>query len=326
MVIALNVSVTKVENFVILGFPGLSPQYYGLVSAVLFFIYLTIVVGNISILAIVITEASLQKPTYLIFCHLALNDLTFGTVTLPKIISKYWFGDSFISFSGCFTQMFLIHYLGAVISFVLSVMALDRFVAICFPFHYRVLITNSSISVLCGLAWLIPVSFVLGVLLQTLNLPFCRSNVIAQCFCDHISITSQACGNDVKNAQVTALCVAMLSLLVPLAFILFSYIFVIVVIMKKSNAAGRKRGFSTCSSQIFITCIFYLPRCFVYVANTVGFSFSSDLRIFLILLYSLLPAATNPIIYCFKTKDIKKTIVRKLKTTKVGMKLELWTT
>lgn len=325
MVITFNVSVTKVESFVILGFPGLSPQYYGLVSTVFFFIYLIIVVGNVSILAIVISEKSLQRPTYLVFCHLALNDLTFGTVTLPKIISKYWFGDNFISFSGCFTQMFLIHYLGAVISFLLSVMSLDRFVAICFPLHYHVLITNSIISVLCGLAWLIPVSFMLVTLLQALALPFCRTNVIKQCFCDHMSIISQACGDDVKNVQVTTFCLAMFSLLVPLAFILFSYASIIVVIMKRSNTAGRKKAFSTCSSQIFITCLFYLPRCFVYVANTIGFSFSSDLRIFLILLYSLLPAATNPIIYCFKTQDVKKTLVRKLKLTKVGTKLELWT-
>ncbi|XP_017271782.1 olfactory receptor 2AT4-like [Kryptolebias marmoratus] len=325
MVITFNASVTRFKSFIILGFPGLSPQYYGPVTAVLTLVYLTIVIGNISILAIVVSERSLQKPTYLVFCHLALNDLTFGTVTLPKIISKYWFGDSLISFSGCFTQMFFIHYLGAVMSFMLSIMALDRFIAICFPLHHRVLITNSTISVLCGIAWLIPVSVLLVVLPKTIDLPFCRSNVITQCFCDHISITSQACGNDVQHVQVITLCLAMLSLLLPLAFILFSYVFVIVVIMKMSNNAGRKRAFSTCSSQIFITCLFYLPRCFVYVANTVGFSFSLDFRILLVLLYSLLPAAVNPFIYCFKTQDIKKTLLRKLKRTKIGIEIKIWT-
>lgn len=311
-------NVTRISSFTILGFPGLSPQYYGPVSALLFIIYLTIAVGNVFILAFVASQRPLQRPTYLVFCHLALNDLTFATATLPKVISKYWFGDGRISFHGCFTQMFFVHYLGSVTSFTLLVMALDRFVAVCLPLRYAALVSNATISVLCGLAWLVPLPLVAAVVLHALTLPFCGSSVIAQCYCDHISITSQACGEDVGVVKVTSLCIAMFCLLLPLAFILFSYSSIIVAVAKMSNA-GRRKTLSTCTAQIFVTCLFYLPRCFVYVANTVGFSFSLDVRILLILLYSLFPPAVNPVIYCFKTQDIKKRLLKKLRASRVGM-------
>lgn len=312
---------TNTESFFLLGFPGLSPQYHRPASALLLFIYLVIAFGNTFILTFVTCHRSLRKPTYVVFCHLALNDLMFGTVTLPKIISKYWFDNSVISFYGCFTQMFFVHYLGSVTSLILMVMALDRFFAICIPLQYTVLISNEVIFMLCGVAWFIPVFLMVTIIVQALTLPFCKSNIIAQCYCDHISITSQACGPDVDTAQVTTLCMALFCLLLPLAFILFSYISIIVVIMKMSSNSGRKKTLSTCTPQIFVTCLFYLPRCFVYVANTVGFSFSIDIRILLILLYSLVPPAVNPFIYCLKTQDIKQRLIKSLKTTRIGIKV-----
>ncbi|XP_035011363.1 olfactory receptor 52E8-like [Hippoglossus stenolepis] len=314
----LYTNVTRIKDFFIIGFPGLSLDLYKPVSALLFILYLAIVGGNIFILVFVKCERALHKPTYLIFCHLALTDLAFGTVTLPKIISKYWFDDGIISFYSCFAQMYFVHALGAAHSFILMVMALDRFIAVCAPLRYTTLLTNTKVSVLCGISWLMPVSWMVGVVFDALTLPFCNSNMITQCYCDHIAITTLGCEN-VREVQLIAFGLAMFSLLVPLGFIVFTYFVIIVAVARISSSEGRVRTLSTCTPQLIITLLYYMPRCFVYLANNVGFTFSVPVRIVVVMLYSLLPAAVNPMIYCFKTKAIKENLKRKLLKRKINV-------
>ncbi|KAF3693194.1 Olfactory receptor 52E5 [Channa argus] len=311
-------NVTRIKDFFIHGFPGLPPDYYGPVSVLLFVLYLAIAVGNILILVVVKCERFLHKPTYLIFCHLALTDLAFGTVTLPKIISKYWFNDSIISFYGCFVQMYFVHSLGAVHSFILMVMALDRFIAICAPLRYAVLFTNTTVSVLCGISWIMPMSWMVGIVLDALNLPFCDSNIILQCYCDHMSITVLACAN-VQALWLAAFGLAMFSLLLPLCFIIFSYFVIIVVVARISTSEGRTKTLSTCTPQLLITLLYYMPRCFMYMANILGFTFSLPVRVVVIMVYSISPAAVNPIIYCFKTNDIKENLKKTFFIRKINI-------
>ncbi|KAK2846755.1 hypothetical protein Q5P01_009754 [Channa striata] len=303
-------NVTRIKDFFILGFSGLSPEYYGPVSALLFMLYLVIAVGNLFILVVVKCEISLHKPTYLIFCHLALTDLAFGTVTLPKIISKYWFNDSIISFYGCFVQMYFVHSLGAIHSFLLMVMALDRFIAVCAPLRYTVLFTNTTVSVLCGISWIMPMSWMVGVALDAGFLPFCDSNIIVQCYCELIATISLSCEN-VQAVWALAFGLAMFSLLLPLGFVIFSYFVIIVVVTRISSSEGRIRTLSTCTPQLLITFLYYMPRCFMYMANDAGLPISLPVRIVVVMLYTHLPPAVNPMIYCLKTKDIKEKLKKK---------------
>ncbi|XP_068441406.1 olfactory receptor 52E8-like [Clinocottus analis] len=316
----INTNLTAIKDFIILGFPGLEQRYYGHISTLLFFIYLVILVGNIFILIFVGVEKQLYKPTYLIFCHLAMNDLLFGTVTLPKMISRYWWDDKMISFDACFTQMYFVHSLGAIHSLLLLIMALDRFIAVCFPFKYPVLITNKIVSMACGFSWIGTFLRMFAVVFHALTLTYCNPNIIVQCYCDHISIINVACGGDILYVKAVAVSLAMFSLLLPLSFVIFSYICIFVVVLKKTNKGGRYKVLSTCTPQLLISCLYYLPRCFVYLAHAIGFSFSLDMRILIILLYSLLPCAVNPIIYCFKTQHIKDMLKKRLKLSTVGVK------
>ncbi|XP_070685448.1 olfactory receptor 52E8-like [Pempheris klunzingeri] len=312
-------NITAIKYFIITGFPALPPEYYGAVSVLLFLIFLAIVLGNAFTTAVIMYERTLHKPTYLIFFHLALTDITFGIVTLPKIIARYWWNDMISSFGACFTQMYFVHSLGAIHSLILLIMALDRFVAIWFPFQYPIVITNKAVSIACTLCWVLTFIRMLGIVLHALTLPYCNLNVIAQCYCDHISITQLGCGTNLAYVTAVALGNAMVSLLVPLTCIILSYFSIIIAILKISQNESRYKVLSTCAPQIFIACLYYVPRCFVYLAHNLGFSLRNDARIVITMIYSLIPAVVNPIIYCFKTKDIKEALMRRFKNRKVSI-------
>ncbi|XP_057682853.1 olfactory receptor 52E8-like [Corythoichthys intestinalis] len=296
-------------HFFLLGFPGLTSTYYGVVSALLLAVFLAITVGNIFTLVLIKLDRNLHKPTYLIFCHLALTDLFFGTVTLPRIIWRYWRNEFLVAFPACFTQMYFVHFLGATHSFILMLMALDRFVAICDPLHYPTVVTNTGVTLLCAISWLMPASWMVAVVTQAVVMPYCNSNVIRQCYCDHFSITRLSCVQ--SQVLVLAFPLAMFSLLCPLSFIIFSYFAIIVTVAKKYGGESRGKALSTCSPQLLITGLYYMPRCFVYMANNQGYHFTESVRVVVIMIYSLLPAAVNPLIYCFKMKEIKENLKRK---------------
>uniref|UniRef100_A0A674AQ51 Olfactory receptor n=1 Tax=Salmo trutta TaxID=8032 RepID=A0A674AQ51_SALTR len=272
-----------VTEFVIVGFPGLQPEFYGLASAVLLIVYCCTLIGMLLFLSCLQLNNILHKPMQ----------------------------GQFLS-SVVFLQMYLVHYFGSVTSFLLLIMALDRYVAICFPLRYPMIIKNSTIHILNATAWIVAKACPLMMVIRAYPLPYCDSNTILQCFCDHISITKLACTDRVPYS-FPAFVTAMVVLLGPLVFIIFSYCSIIVAVLEIASPQGRLKTLSTCSGQLIIIALYYLPRCFIYLSSNIGIIFSTDLRIVIIMLYSLLPPMINPLIYCFKTKDIKQTLMKRFK-------------
>ncbi|XP_026228795.1 olfactory receptor 10A6-like [Anabas testudineus] len=298
---------STMTEFVLAGFPGLHPQYQGLTSAVLFLVYFLTMIGNATVLFLFATDRSLHKPMYYIILNLSVCDVLFSTTTLPKIISKYWFQSGTISFTACFVQMYFVHYLGIVNSYILFLMALDRYLAICHSLKYSLVFKNSTVHILSITAWFVAKAGPLMMVIRAYPLPYCASNIINHCYCDHIGITSLAC-TDRAYYAIPALVYAMVMLLGPLAFIVFSYSCIIIAVLKIANVQGRLKTLSTCSAQLIIISLYYVPRCFVYLASNIGITFSADLRIVIIMLYSLVPPMINPLLYCLRAKDMRKSL------------------
>ncbi|XP_064861123.1 olfactory receptor 52K1-like [Oncorhynchus nerka] len=335
---------TRVSVFVIVGFPGLHPSFNQLVAWFFFFIYVITVVGNILLVVLFALERSLQKPMYIIMLSLALSDIVllvhiagFCTVALPKVIARYWWDDAGISFFLCLIQKQFIHYFGALTSLIMMTMAMDKYLAICYPLslshpslpllpplpplspspslppclppslstRYNELMTNRTMSLLTALSWVLAMISPAITTIQSSQMPFCGSNRINHCYCDTTSLNQLSCA-DISSQSRLSFSLAMVVLFLPFGFIVFSYVNIIFTVMRMANAQGRMKTFSTCATQGCIILIYYIPRFIVnatpYIPNLTT---TPDLRISLAIFSSLLPPLLNPFIYCIRTKEIR---------------------
>uniref|UniRef100_A0A3Q1HHS8 Olfactory receptor n=1 Tax=Anabas testudineus TaxID=64144 RepID=A0A3Q1HHS8_ANATE len=296
---------TRVSEFFIVGFPSLPSEYFELVAWFFFFLYVITVVGNLLLIVVFALETSLQKPMYITMVSLALSDIGFSTVALPKIIARYWWNDGSLGFYTCIFQEHMVHYFGSLNSLILLSMALDRYLAICFPFRYPMLMTNQIMAALNVFCWVVAHIFPGISTINVTVLPFCGPNKIIQVFCDRTSLTALVCGDTSREYSI-AYAIAMFILYVPLAFIIFSYICIIISILRMASVQGRIKAFSTCATQGCILSIYYIPRFFVYTAPFIpNLKMTADMRILTTVFYSLLPPVINPFIYCLRTSEIK---------------------
>ncbi|KAK2828298.1 hypothetical protein Q5P01_019332 [Channa striata] len=299
---------TRVSEFFIVGFPSLQPQYFHIVAWFFFFLYVTTVVGNLLLVLVFALEQSLQKPMYIVMVSLALSDIGFATVSLPKLIARYWWNDGSLGFHTCLFQQHMIHYFGSLTSLILLTMALDRYLAICFPLRYPMLMTNQTMTGLILICWVLAHTFPSISTIDLTLMVFCGPNQIIQVFCDHLSLSALVCGDGMQQMSA-AFAGAMFILYVPLAFIVFSYICIIISILRMASGQGRTKTFSTCATQGCILSIYYIPRFFVYSTPFIpNLKMTPDKRIATTLIYSLFPPLINPFIYCLRTNEIKKII------------------
>nr|XP_025866402.1 olfactory receptor 2AT4-like [Vulpes vulpes] len=305
--IACNGSEDSSPIFYLVGIPSLPKSLFLPIFFVFLFLYLLILLGNVLILLAVVAEPSLHKPMYFFLINLSALDILFTTTTVPKMLSLLLLGDRFLSFPACFLQMYLFHSFSCSEAFILVVMAYDRYVAICHPLHYPVLMTPQTNATLAACAWLTALLLPIPAVVQTSHLAFDSTAHIYHCFCDHLAVVQASC-SDTMPQTLMGFCIAMVVSFLPLLLVLLSYAHILASVLRISSREGRSKAFSTCSSHLLVVGTYYSSIAIAYVAYRADLPL--DFHIMGNMVYAILTPVLNPLIYTLRNKDVKAAITR----------------
>ncbi|XP_036620500.1 olfactory receptor 4B1-like [Trichosurus vulpecula] len=271
-----------------------------IVSFVVFLpVYMATMLGNGLIILIVNTTKSLNSPMYFFLSHLSLVEICYSSSTVPKFISGILAENKTISFDGCMTQLFFFHVFGVAEILLLTVMAYDRYVAICKPLHYMTIMSRPVCHVLVFSSWMGGMFHSVVQLLVTVQLPFCGPNVIDHYFCDLEPLFKLAC-TDTFVAGFIVFVDSGLFTVISLLFLISSYV-VILVHLRNQSAEGRHKALSTCASHITVVLLFFVPGIFVYLRTSSTFTEDKLVAVF----YTMITPMLNPIIYSLRNAEVK---------------------
>ncbi|XP_047374480.1 olfactory receptor 10AG1-like [Sciurus carolinensis] len=293
-------NVSTVVQFVLLGFSDL-PNLQGFLFGVFSVIYMIILIGNSLIIIITRFDPALHKPMYFFLANFNSLEICYVSVTLPRILFSLWTQDRSISLLGCATQLCFFPVLAATECFLLTVMSYDRYVAICKPLHYSLVMNPKKCHQLAAGAWLGGMTVQVGQTWQIFCLHFCRSNQINHFFCDIPPILKLACG-DTSGHEVSVYVVGMLFAVVPFMLILASYSKIVLTILRLPTAQGRAKAFSTCSSHLVVVVLFFGSASITYFMPKSNHSGGTDKL--LSLFYTIVTPMFNPMIYSLRNRDV----------------------
>ncbi|XP_007941668.1 olfactory receptor 6B2 [Orycteropus afer afer] len=299
---------TKVSTFILVGFPTAPRLQYVLF---LFFLltYLFVLVENLAIILTVWISTSLHRPMYYFLSSMSSLEIWYVSDIIPKMLDIFLLQRKHISFVGCMTQLYFFSSLVCTECVLLASMAYDRYVAICHPLRYHVIMTTG----LC--VQLVAFSFVSSFTISMMKVyfissaKFCGSNVLNHFFCDISPILKLAC-MDFSTAELVDFILAFIILVFPLVATVLSYGHITLAVLRIPSATGRWRAFSTCASHLTVVTIFYMSMIFMYVRPQAIDSRSSNKLISAV--YTVLTPMMNPLIYCLRNTEFKDALKKAL--------------
>ncbi|XP_063794557.1 olfactory receptor 11A1-like [Pseudophryne corroboree] len=293
---------TTFTEFILLGFHNIH-NIKILLFCLFLVVYLLIVTENCLIITLISTCRHLNIPMYIFLRNLALADLMLTSNMIPKLLQVTWSEGATISKTGCIVQFYFHCVATYAQSLILPAMAFDRFLAICYPLHYSSLMSHKLCFHLTFWPWAIGIILMQSEVALIGQLSFCRSNIIDHFFCDFSPIL-QMVSADPYNVKFEDFFLTILLSCLPFAFIIASYFFILVAIIKITSNVGRRKAFSTCSSHLAAVCTFYGPLFAIYMFP-VGGNTPNEHKV-KSLLYTTLTPLMNPILYSMRNQEIKK--------------------
>ncbi|NP_001193267.1 olfactory receptor 9K2-like [Bos indicus x Bos taurus] len=290
---------SEVTDFILVGI-RVRPELHSLLFLFFLIVCWMVLLGNLSMIGIIVTDPRLITPMYFFLGNLSIIDLSYSTVIVPKAMVNILSQKKTISFAGCVAQLFLYALFMVTEAFVLAAMAYDRFIAICNPLLYTVRMSRSlCIQLVAGFYLCGWVSSILQVSV-TFSMSFCASRVIDHFYCDSNSIEKISCSNVFMNKMVS-LSLAILIILPTIVVIVVSYMYIVSTVLKICSSEGRKKAFSTCSSHLGVVSSLYGTVSFVYLTPPSN----PELHKMASVCYILFTPMLNPLIYSLRNKDIK---------------------
>ena len=297
---------TVLSEFILMGItdrPELQAPLFGL----FLIIYMISAVGNLGMVILTKVDSRLRTPMYFFLRHLALTDLGYSTSVGPQMLVNFVVDQNKISYHLCATQLaFFIMFIISEI-FILATMSYDRYVAICHPLLYTVIMSQRVCWALVAIPYLYSTLVSLLVTVNIFNSSFCGYNIISHFYCDSLPILSLLCSNT-HEIELIILVLSGFNLIFSLLIVLVSYLLILAAIVRMNSTEGRRKAFSTCGSHLTVVTVFYGTLIFMYVQPESSHSFDTDKMASIF--YTLVIPMLNPLIYSLRNKDVKYALQR----------------
>lgn len=301
-----SVNQTIVSGFVLLGLTD-DPELQLIIFGVFLSMYLVTVLGNLLIILATSSESHLHTPMYFFLSGLSFNDIFLVTCTIPKMLVNIQTQDQNITYVGCLTQVCFVLLSVGMENCLLAAMAYDRYVAICHPLRYRIIMNPCLCILMVTLSVMGSMANALVNGLMVLHLSFCTELVIPHFFCELTQITKLACSNTLIDNILIYISSCIFGG-VPLSGIILSYSQIVSTVLRMQSSEGRYKAFSTCGSHLSVVSLFYGTGFGVYISSTV--TESSRKTAVASVLYSVVPQMMNPFIYSLRNRDMKEALKR----------------